>query len=336
MASGIATLGFAVEVDGGTFSARLHPARIPSLAGVLPLPSGHWRLRTRPAPGDEPTVPLLISPELRQRLPLVATVDGKPFRLSADGDNHAHLRVQADLSDDEAGPFNQRRLRETVYAPHRRQALREAVVYSSFGGRQYSDSPRAIHQELSRRRAGLEHLWVVRDGALKVPEGATAVRRNSREHYEAMARARYLVFNDDFPRWFRRRDDQVGAADLARDAAEAAGLRHARQRVAHPGGSGRQLAVRRLAEPVLDRDPAPGLPAGRRGARDRLSARRRPVCARPRGGLGAPARAPRDPAGCAHRPVRAHAARARARRLWALPPRAADLARLRRSWATAG
>jgi CDP-glycerol glycerophosphotransferase len=82
-------------------------------------------------------------------------------------------------------------------------------VYSSFGGRQYSDNPRAIHEELVRRGAPVDHLWVVRDGCFQVPEGATALREGSRPYHEALARARYVVVNDHFPEWFDRRDDQT-------------------------------------------------------------------------------------------------------------------------------
>jgi CDP-glycerol glycerophosphotransferase len=42
-----------------------------------------------------------------------------------------------------------------------------------------------------------------------VPETATAVRAGSREYYEAMARARYVIANDHFPDWFVRREDQI-------------------------------------------------------------------------------------------------------------------------------
>jgi CDP-glycerol glycerophosphotransferase len=43
----------------------------------------------------------------------------------------------------------------------------------------------------------------------RVPEGAGTLRESSREHHEALARARYVVSNDHFPEWFSRRDDQV-------------------------------------------------------------------------------------------------------------------------------
>jgi CDP-glycerol glycerophosphotransferase len=119
------------------------------------------------------------------------------------------LAVQNDLDDDERGPYNQRILQTRAYAAARRDPLTDTVVFSSFGGRQYSDSPRAIDEELVRRGAPLERVWVVRDAACEVPAGAATVREGSREHYDVLARARYVIANDHFPRWFARRDDQV-------------------------------------------------------------------------------------------------------------------------------
>jgi CDP-glycerol glycerophosphotransferase len=124
-------------------------------------------------------------------------------------DGAAILGVQKDLDDDERGRFNQQRLRRTVHAPARTEPLRDAVIYSSFRGRQYSDSPRAIHEELVRREAPFEHLWVVGDGQCEVPRTATVLRDGSREYHEALARARYVVYNDHFPEWYVRRPDQV-------------------------------------------------------------------------------------------------------------------------------
>src|SRR3954452_23647761 len=116
---------------------------------------------------------------------------------------------QPDLAPDGRGRHQQRRLRATVYLPGRSEPLRDTVIYSSFRGRQYSDSPRAIHEELVRRGAPLEHLWVVRDHQCNVPPTATVLRAGSREHHWALARSRYVVENDHFPDWFERRPDQV-------------------------------------------------------------------------------------------------------------------------------
>jgi CDP-glycerol glycerophosphotransferase len=96
-----------------------------------------------------------------------------------------------------------------VYVARRHEPLRDAVIYTSFNGRQYSDSPRAIHEELVRRGMPLEHLWVVADGQCEVPSTAQVVREGSREWHEALGNARYVVSNDHFPSWFKRRPDQV-------------------------------------------------------------------------------------------------------------------------------
>jgi CDP-glycerol glycerophosphotransferase len=42
-----------------------------------------------------------------------------------------------------------------------------------------------------------------------VPATATVVRHGSREHYDALANACYVVSNDHLPPWFERRGDQV-------------------------------------------------------------------------------------------------------------------------------
>ena len=87
--------------------------------------------------------------------------------------------------------------------------MREAILYDCCGGRDYTDTPRAIHEELVRRGAPLEHLWVVRDERFEPPPTAVAVRELGREYYDAYATCRYVVANDHWPRWFRRRREQT-------------------------------------------------------------------------------------------------------------------------------
>jgi CDP-glycerol glycerophosphotransferase len=190
------------RVPDGKFSARLPVAAIESLAGALPLSEGRWRLR---AGG----VPIVLSDALDDELPLATVVDRKPFSLGLSAEGEALLSVHRDLGEDERGRYNQLRLRETAYKAARGAPLRDAVVYTSFLGRQYSDSPRAIHEELVRRDAPLEHLWVVRDGRCRVPDTATVLPEGSREYHEALATARFVVANDHFPDWFRRRPEQI-------------------------------------------------------------------------------------------------------------------------------
>jgi CDP-glycerol glycerophosphotransferase len=201
------------DMGSGRFEARLTPARVLSLAGELPLREGVWEMFLRPegvaAADAAALVPIVLAPSLYEQLPLRSLVGHKSFALGLTPEQQVMLAAHRDLDDGERGGFHQRRLRETAYGGRRAEPLRDAIVYSSFGGRQYSDSPRAIHEELVRREAPLEHLWVVRDAMCHVPPTAAALRDGSREHYEALARARFIVTNDHFPAWFTRRPDQV-------------------------------------------------------------------------------------------------------------------------------
>jgi CDP-glycerol glycerophosphotransferase len=140
---------------------------------------------------------------------LTAHIGHKRFTLGPAEGGGVQLAATRDLDDDERGGYHQRLLRTHDYGAHRAEPLTDAVVYMSFGGRQCSDSPRAIHAELVRRGAPLEHLWAIRDGAAIAPAGARTLRYGSREHHEALARARFVVANDHFPDFFERRPDQT-------------------------------------------------------------------------------------------------------------------------------
>jgi CDP-glycerol glycerophosphotransferase len=202
---------FPAERDEERFTATLTPAHTRSPAGTLPLREGKWDLYARDAGASDaaPRVPVALSRDLYDRLPVRTVVDRKPFALTATYEDRAVLVVDRDLEEAERGMYHQRLLREEVYVARRKAPLRDAVLYTSFDGRQYSDSPRAIHEELVRRGSPLEHLWVVRDGQCRAPDTAQAVRELSREWYEALGSARYVVTNDHFPGWFRRRPDQI-------------------------------------------------------------------------------------------------------------------------------
>jgi len=77
---------------------------------------------------------------------------------------------------------------------------RPLVLYDAWRGR-YTDSPRAIHEELLRRDAPFEHVWVISPGN-EEPPGATYVAPHSRDHLAALARARHLVVNDLLPLYY--------------------------------------------------------------------------------------------------------------------------------------
>jgi CDP-glycerol glycerophosphotransferase len=62
---------------------------------------------------------------------------------------------------------------------------------------------------MRRRNPDLDCAWVTAEGQFSAPEGARLLLEGSRAHYEAMARARYLIFNDLLPTWLRKRDHQT-------------------------------------------------------------------------------------------------------------------------------
>jgi CDP-glycerol glycerophosphotransferase len=258
---------FQYEVEAQRFTAEVTPASVDSLAGVRPLAEGGWEFLVRPRGGGA-AVHAVLDHRLLGELPVSATLEHKRFHFGVLGYESPLLRVGRDLDDDERGGFHQRRLRRVVYPARRRERPREAVLYDCFGGREYSDSPRRIHEELVRRAAALEHLWVVRDGAFRVPDTARAVRELSEEYYEAYARSRYVVANDHWPRWSARRPEQTWlqtwhGAPLKRHGLELAerprAVREYRQIVAQASENWHYLvSPAPFATPILER----AFPAG--------------------------------------------------------------------------
>jgi CDP-glycerol glycerophosphotransferase (TagB/SpsB family)/glycosyltransferase involved in cell wall biosynthesis len=198
------------DAEAECFTAELSPDSVSSLAGTRPLAEGQWELLiSRQGPARAAAVNAMLDHELLDALPVAAKIGHKLFRVGVLGDGLPVLQVDRDLDDDERGGFRQRQLRTAFYATQRQCELRDVVLYDCFGGREYSDNPRGIHEELVRRDAPFEHLWVVRDGRCVPPGTAVAVRELSKDYYEAYATARYVVSNDHWPRSVARRPEQT-------------------------------------------------------------------------------------------------------------------------------
>jgi CDP-glycerol glycerophosphotransferase len=77
---------------------------------------------------------------------------------------------------------------------------RDTVVFESHLGKQYSDNPKAIYEEL-RNRFGTEYtaIWSYAKSPAGFPKDAKLVRRGSWSYYLALARAGYWVDNQGFP-----------------------------------------------------------------------------------------------------------------------------------------
>jgi CDP-glycerol glycerophosphotransferase len=197
-----------VERHGNTFSATVDVASMLVFGRREPLRDGEWELKVRRGGrgGD-----LIVPGYDHDQLP---AADGrrhqfgpKVYKFSTSGRDAPVLTVEP-VSVAEQGRVQRRVLREVYYPLQQRRGLRDAVVFLSFKGRQVSDNPLGIAAELRRRGDTREHIWVVNDWAVRVPDDARAVLFDGKACWEALARSAYLVSNDDMPRGFTKRPGQ--------------------------------------------------------------------------------------------------------------------------------
>ncbi|MFE6979234.1 CDP-glycerol glycerophosphotransferase family protein [Streptomyces sp. NPDC057682] len=193
------------------FAAELRPDAVEVCGGgALPLGEGNWYffLRERGATDESRDTALRLPAAVHHTLPAARTLAGRTYAIERRYHDQLLLRCAPPLTAAERGP-RARRLLTAAHTAQRTAALRDTVLFTSFEGRQYSDSPRAVHEELARRGTGLDHVWVVRDGQARVPASADTVEHGSAAWYEALARSRYVVTNTQLPEWFERREGQT-------------------------------------------------------------------------------------------------------------------------------
>ncbi|MFJ9109078.1 CDP-glycerol glycerophosphotransferase family protein [Streptomyces sp. NPDC102283] len=180
------------------------PSRFSALISP-PLPEGRWEIRLDGRP-------VRVLGSAAARLPC----GGAESALRPERRNGDRLSVVAgpesrasDSQTEAAGrsAYGRRLLRAAHYRDGRTPLpLRDTVLYA--GG----DSPRAVHAELVRRGTETEHLWVTGTApgrTTHVPPGARAVPVHSAAWYEALARSRRIVTDDQLPGWFERRPGQT-------------------------------------------------------------------------------------------------------------------------------
>ncbi|GAA3336057.1 hypothetical protein GCM10020358_06770 [Amorphoplanes nipponensis] len=215
-------IGLPLRVTGGRWEVVVDPSAGPGLAGPLPLVAGTWDLTFRSAGRRRPTtVALGFAGAVTAGLPSWGTAaDGVRSVLRAAGSDRTVLVVEAPAPEP-AGP-----------GPHaERTALDDAVLFDAAPGRRFADDPAALLAELSGRPDAPPARWTTERGRT-VPPGAEPVTYGTEAWSAALATSRWIVTNDDLPRWFRPRAGQVvlrlaGGWPVARFGATA---------VAHPLG----------------------------------------------------------------------------------------------------
>jgi len=198
----------ACDAGGGRFSVRLQPAAMPTFGRPLPLADGPWDLFARGA-GETLTRMAYDHARLAGISHRKVAAGAKLYALTTAGYDAPVITAEPQLRLSEQGNFNRRVLRRAFYPIQARRPLREAVLFVSWKGKQCTDNPRAIAAELRRRGDDREHIWVVTDYAADVPPGSRVVLSGTEEYFEALARCRYIVSNDDMQPEFRKRDGQI-------------------------------------------------------------------------------------------------------------------------------
>lgn len=85
----------------------------------------------------------------------------------------------------------------------------ESILFESGLGKQYSDSPRYIYEELVRRKDPRRKIWVYNKAVPVWDPDLTVVKRLSPGYFWHLGRARYWVNNQNFPHYIRRRRSGV-------------------------------------------------------------------------------------------------------------------------------
>lgn len=101
-----------------------------------------------------------------------------------------------------------RYLYEKVFS--KMKMLDDTVIFESFFGKSYSDSPKYIFEYLNQKAPGkYRYIWVNAGKKLELPYPARQIKRFSFRYFFYMARAKYIVFNGRQPQYFIKREGNV-------------------------------------------------------------------------------------------------------------------------------
>jgi CDP-glycerol glycerophosphotransferase len=195
--------------DAQRFSARIDVAAMPTFGVGLPLHDGHWDFLARAGSGGQVTPVAHDHARLAEISHRKVAVGPKLYAFTTAGYDAPLLTSEPRLRLSEQGNFNRRMLRRAVYPIQSRRPLRDAALFVSWKGKACADNPLGIAEALRRRGDDREQVWVVNDYSTAVPEGGRAVLSGTEEYFEALARCRYVISNDDMAPYFRKRDGQI-------------------------------------------------------------------------------------------------------------------------------
>ncbi|MCD8760707.1 bifunctional glycosyltransferase family 2 protein/CDP-glycerol:glycerophosphate glycerophosphotransferase [Mammaliicoccus sciuri] len=84
------------------------------------------------------------------------------------------------------------------------------IVFESFGGKNYSDSPKYIYEYMQRNYPKLNYIWVFNNPNKNVIVGnADKVKKGSKEYYDAYSKAKFWVTNARLPLYLNKKENQI-------------------------------------------------------------------------------------------------------------------------------
>lgn len=119
-----------------------------------------------------------------------------------------HARLQTLLRVCTSRAKCKRYLYEKVFS--KMKMLENTIIFESFFGKSYSDSPKYIFEYLNENYPGkYRYMWVNAGKKLKLPYKAGQMKRFGFKYFFYMARCKYHVFNGRQPQYFIKRKGNV-------------------------------------------------------------------------------------------------------------------------------
>jgi CDP-glycerol glycerophosphotransferase len=194
------------EIDGDRWTLRLPAAGPPASGALCTLRPGRWGIRARVTTEDTATLSVVVAPEVEALLAGWKQLGQHKVAVRSRAGSSLGLTIDADGPWEERGAYRRELLRRRVYPLERRRPLEDVVLFEAWKGRQYSDNPRAIFEELRRRGDPRRMVWAVENHGVEVPAGVETAVRFGRDYYRHLARARWIVSNDSLtPQYEKRR-----------------------------------------------------------------------------------------------------------------------------------
>lgn len=198
-------------LPAGEFEIEVPVARDAWQLGRTALPTGRYELRLLDESGVvREFAHLKVATSLRAHGPIDIEINDAPVRIGT-SNSWSLIVISHALPVDVRSGRRQQQLRER-YLEQRHEERLPVALLETFKGKMAGDSPAAMARELlARHRAGEgpEPVYSVNDRSVLVPDGVRSVVRFSPEWFELLARARYLVTNDNWPFFFEKAQGQA-------------------------------------------------------------------------------------------------------------------------------